>query len=98
MPLLIRVKDDGEVLVSIKGVIVQGIKSLTLNVDEETSPIPHIVVVLQDPETISDSSLRVKFKRALMDYKMALAEHPLIHVVGYRDTLPTLPAVVEHTD
>lgn len=94
MGLTIDVEDDGVVRVSVKGVIVGLIKSLSLVVDEETHPVPHIVVVMTSARDIPRTQDGARLVHTLHQYKRLLASHPLVRVVDQHDTLPQgMPAV-----
>jgi hypothetical protein len=89
MALSIFIKDDGSVTVSVDGMIVGCIKSLSLELDEDRHPMPHISVTMYSLSTLSDEKIR----RMLMNYRLALQQHPLVHVVDYNDSVPALQAV-----
>lgn len=93
MSLSIVIQDDGQALISVNGVVISYVKSINIVIDEREHSVPHIAIALHDPDDIKDSTLRVSLRRMLLNYKMALALHPLIRIAGYRNTLREFPAV-----
>lgn len=95
MALSILIREDGQVIVSVGGVVIAMVKSISIEMDTDVHPVPHISIVMAEVEKMPDHQARTTLLRMLMNYKAALAAHPLVHVVGYRDTLRSMPAVRE---
>jgi hypothetical protein len=99
MNLTVDIGDDGSVKVSIGGMVIGMVKALDIKVDERTHPVPHIRITMMDVKSMVPSEFKVQCLRALHNYKAALASHPLVRVLDYRDTLPEgMPAVTLEED
>lgn len=98
MSLIIEVEKDGVVKVSIDGIVIGLVRSLTMHAEAEA--LPRVSIVMSSVRTASgelstpDEVLLSQLQQVLERYKRALNAHPLIEVSDYHDTLPQgMPAV-----
>lgn len=80
MSLSILIREDGLITVSSGGVVIEYIKSICIDMDEDLRPVPHISIVMADVRHLPDDTIRTMARRSLQHYKKLLDAHPLVHV------------------
>jgi hypothetical protein len=93
MSLIVEVAKDGRVTVSIDGVVIGLLKSLTLRADAD-DVLPRVQVVMNNAREMPEQVRAEWLQQALDRYRAALRSHPLIEVTDYHDTLPQGMAAV----
>lgn len=97
--LAITVDDSGKLHVSVDGVIVGLISTLSVYMDVDLQPVPLIHVTMTSIKKLPDMADKTKLRRILQTYKDALREHPLVKVADHDDTLPQgMLAIQEDVD
>lgn len=93
MSLVIEIGSNGQMRVSIDGVVIGLIRSLDVHVSAEEVR-PRISIVMNNARAFPDACFAAQLQQALDSFKQALCAHPFIEVSDYHDTLPQGMAVV----
>lgn len=95
MSLRIDLNNDGEMTISIDGIVVGLIHSVELHADLERHPVAHVYVSMVDIKRLAPNAQKAHLQRVLVNNKKLLSSHPLIRVSDAHDTLPQgMPAVL----